>query len=396
MTNDPTRPAHYSPDSIEAIAAMKAWMPPEMFAGFLHGNVLKYASRLAKKGAALEDAKKARRYLDWLIQELGQESDHTHPITDFAAQPVSDGHPGVDYHAANPSADFAAAPTTTPPRGHEVGSRPTLAAPFAASASAWGAEVAGKMSLRRVLAAVIAERQRQDAKWGEQNHTPEKWFVILAEEFGEVARAIYEGDLKHAQTELVEVAAVAVAMMQSMERNQGVMVEGDASADPLSQIAQAASDLLANVLNPAATAYPSAPKHLWDYVAAALGQPPLPEPQKPKVSSQAVINRIGSRFGYALNGPNEGELCEIMTAPAWDGKYVLMRPDAPDEMFPLTDAPEGEVYFLGVASAKDQPHNLRDLVLIADAALSLYENRLKYLIDWRPLGKALRASKEDE
>lgn len=79
----------------------------------------------------------------------------------------------------------------------------------------------------RVIAAVNAERQRQDNKWGIQNHGPEHWYVILGEEVGEVARAIYEGDLAQASKELIEVAAVAVAFVQSLERNQGVKVQGD-------------------------------------------------------------------------------------------------------------------------------------------------------------------------
>jgi hypothetical protein len=39
---------------------------------------------------------------------------------------------------------------------------------------------------------IAAERERQDAKWGEQNHDPFKWCVILGEEVGEVNRAVCE------------------------------------------------------------------------------------------------------------------------------------------------------------------------------------------------------------
>ena len=48
-------------------------MTPEEYRGFLLGNVLKYLSRLGKKGPALEDARKARQYLDWLIEAHGAE-----------------------------------------------------------------------------------------------------------------------------------------------------------------------------------------------------------------------------------------------------------------------------------------------------------------------------------
>ena len=42
------------------------------------------------------------------------------------------------------------------------------------------------------MKSVIAERARQDAKWGEQNHHPLAWLGILTEEVGELAEAILE------------------------------------------------------------------------------------------------------------------------------------------------------------------------------------------------------------
>lgn len=39
---------------------------------------------------------------------------------------------------------------------------------------------------------VLAERQKQEAKWGSQHHHPEKWFTILGEEVGEVAKDVLE------------------------------------------------------------------------------------------------------------------------------------------------------------------------------------------------------------
>ena len=62
-----------------------------------------------------------------------------------------------------------------------------------------------------VLQEVYDERARQLAKWGEQRHDPAWWLVILAEEMGEVARAIFEGDTRGYREELIQVAAVAVA-----------------------------------------------------------------------------------------------------------------------------------------------------------------------------------------
>ena len=70
---------------------------------------------------------------------------------------------------------------------------------------------------------VEEERRRQDERWGEQNHTQEKWYAILGEEFGEVGRAINEAshtDYKNLREELVQVAAVAIAAVECLDREQ--------------------------------------------------------------------------------------------------------------------------------------------------------------------------------
>lgn len=80
-----------------------------------------------------------------------------------------------------------------------------------------------------MLIEVELERARQDAKWGEQNHAPLVWLPILGEEFGEVCEALNQWnfcrDLDKAQaarkqyrTELIEVAAVAVAAVEALDR----------------------------------------------------------------------------------------------------------------------------------------------------------------------------------
>jgi len=43
-----------------------------------------------------------------------------------------------------------------------------------------------------VFEAVIAERERQESKWGPQHHSPMEWLTILGEEFGEACRAVLE------------------------------------------------------------------------------------------------------------------------------------------------------------------------------------------------------------
>ncbi len=82
------------------------------------------------------------------------------------------------------------------------------------------------MKRRLIFDAISTERERQQALW---DH-PHDWgigdcsnpelpdtlkMVILAEEGGEVARAVLERDTNQLQEELVQVAAVAVAWLES-------------------------------------------------------------------------------------------------------------------------------------------------------------------------------------
>mgnify|MGYP001574542261 CR=1 FL=1 len=74
------------------------------------------------------------------------------------------------------------------------------------------------------------ERDRQDAKWGVQNHAPEWWLAILMEEVGELAQAILEshfdngvdarkkGGLPNIRKEAIQCAAVAVALVECLDR----------------------------------------------------------------------------------------------------------------------------------------------------------------------------------
>lgn len=97
------------------------------------------------------------------------------------------------------------------------------------------------MKVLSVVGEVVAERERQDAKWGEQNHpdgtgrswhqhmarsarqTCEEMFAagqgtwghILAEEFFE---ALAESDPVKLRAELIQVAAVSVAWVGAIDR----------------------------------------------------------------------------------------------------------------------------------------------------------------------------------
>ena len=69
------RPSHYRLDGlgIEVKDVIKSVLSPEEFKGYCLGNVIKYILR-AKKKNGIEDVKKARVYIDWIIGEShGQE-----------------------------------------------------------------------------------------------------------------------------------------------------------------------------------------------------------------------------------------------------------------------------------------------------------------------------------
>lgn len=71
------------------------------------------------------------------------------------------------------------------------------------------------------LGPVALERRRQTKLFGEQNHTHEEWLRILIEEVGEVARALNEDDsVEHLCEELTQVAAVAVAWVETVNRSK--------------------------------------------------------------------------------------------------------------------------------------------------------------------------------
>jgi len=61
-------PAHYNQGKIEAIDAILDWG-----LDFIEGNVVKYVVRSRHKSSRLGDLKKARWYLDYLINKLEKE-----------------------------------------------------------------------------------------------------------------------------------------------------------------------------------------------------------------------------------------------------------------------------------------------------------------------------------
>lgn len=58
---------HYKNKGIETIDIIENELSSMEFIGFCRGNVFKYISRLGKKGDPIEDLKKARDYIDYMI-----------------------------------------------------------------------------------------------------------------------------------------------------------------------------------------------------------------------------------------------------------------------------------------------------------------------------------------
>lgn len=86
--------------------------------------------------------------------------------------------------------------------------------------------------MNKAIESIIEERERQDAKWGDQsgNH-PFEWTSILGEEFGELCEAVNEtyfkngdkperGGLDKIRKEAVQVAAVAVAIIEAIDKER--------------------------------------------------------------------------------------------------------------------------------------------------------------------------------
>ena len=74
-----------------------------------------------------------------------------------------------------------------------------------------------------ILDEIYGERLRQLNKWGEQNHGVADWILILAEEFGEASKEANEvrfrsKDPSEYRAELIQVAAVAVAAIEALDR----------------------------------------------------------------------------------------------------------------------------------------------------------------------------------
>jgi len=97
--------------------------------------------------------------------------------------------------------------------------------------------------MEKILEEIKKEREKQNEKWGEQNHSPMEWIAILTEEVGEAAKEALDfhfcnpmkgvnGDtfpakdghqldrLEAYRKELIQIAAVAVQMVECFDRHE--------------------------------------------------------------------------------------------------------------------------------------------------------------------------------
>lgn len=65
-----SHPERYGGDTTyECIKVLEAWLPLEQYKGFLRGNALKYLCRVGKKDETVQELKKAKWYLEKLIEK---------------------------------------------------------------------------------------------------------------------------------------------------------------------------------------------------------------------------------------------------------------------------------------------------------------------------------------
>lgn len=70
MSDIVNHPEHYTTGKIECLDAIESALGSYNFQSYLRGQVMKYLWRMDKKGAMLEDAKKAQFYLNRLVGSI--------------------------------------------------------------------------------------------------------------------------------------------------------------------------------------------------------------------------------------------------------------------------------------------------------------------------------------
>jgi hypothetical protein len=72
--DDPVEtPSHYTRGDVECIDAVRAALGEERFRGWCQGGAIKYLWRYEHKGRPAEDLRKARRFIDILLADMGED-----------------------------------------------------------------------------------------------------------------------------------------------------------------------------------------------------------------------------------------------------------------------------------------------------------------------------------
>ena len=97
---------------------------------------------------------------------------------------------------------------------------------------------------------IMKERARQDEIWGEQNHNDYYWLGILVEEVGETSKALIEDKAQQMKKELTEVAAVALAWLECINRrDEIIIVKNPQTVDDFHKAGLLTGKQLAELLN---------------------------------------------------------------------------------------------------------------------------------------------------
>lgn len=194
-------PDHYkSPTGLETIDVIEAFG-----LGFHAGNAVKYILRAGRKGDRTEDLKKARWYLNRLIGDTAVAVPN--PWTAPGKMVRGMAHDMTHGGTVNVTV------TNKTPTGPDYEAR------------IWAAvEDQYRRASAPPLKEVAAERHRQDAKWGGPNHddqhTTAEFIQWIRNYAGWAEMMDSMGSPDKARRRLIQVAALAVAAVESMDRKE--------------------------------------------------------------------------------------------------------------------------------------------------------------------------------
>lgn len=87
----------------------------------------------------------------------------------------------------------------------------------------------------RVLDEVVSEREKQNQKWGPQDHPLPVWLTILMEEVGELSECVLHKQFggpaaSNLRKEAIQVAAVAVALVEALDDGRAWTLPAEGSS----------------------------------------------------------------------------------------------------------------------------------------------------------------------